>query len=329
MRENVFGRTLISIIVPVYNVESYIKRCIDSILKQTYKEIEIILVDDGSTDGSGKICRIYSEQYENVKVLTKPNGGLAEARNSGLAVATGKYVGFIDSDDWVEPNMYEQLINLIEQKNCKIAMCKMTIHNGDKEIKDINLLKCNNVSMNSLQVIDVLLEGKIEPSVCNKLFLRELFKDISFPIGKISEDWFVIYKLLYEAQKIAYTFDTAYYYFVNQNSITRSGRYNIRTDAIQAFDEMGNYLGVKYPDHIFSKKVYDQYYQYYLVNCIKANCRNIHIYGPIVRYTRMNIKRYISNCESFRGKIKIYICSYFYTLSRFVFNVLKKLNKKL
>lgn len=129
---------LISIIVPVYNVEKYLNKCIDSIINQTYKNIEIILVDDGSTDNSGKICDEYLLRDSRIKVIHKNNGGLSSARNEGINISSGEYIGFVDSDDWVEPNMYEEMYKKILYSNADIVDCGYWKEYENKSIKYIS-----------------------------------------------------------------------------------------------------------------------------------------------------------------------------------------------
>ena len=175
----------ISVIVPVYNVEKYLEKCIDSILSQTFKNFEIILVDDGSTDSCGIICDEYERLDNRVKVIHKINGGLSSARNSGLEIASGEYVAFVDSDDWIDKNMYQELYNEAKKNNADIVQCKFI------KAKDENVSIYNN-EFNEVEVIgnlDALCnlynERCIETVVTwNKLYKRYLFNDIVFPQWK-------------------------------------------------------------------------------------------------------------------------------------------------
>ena len=126
--------TIISVVVPVYNVEKYLERCVDSILSQTVKDLEIILVDDGSTDGSGAICDAYASRQERITVCHKENGGLTSAWKAGLALASGKYTGFVDSDDWIEPDMYERMLELAEREQADMTVCGLIFDFEDPKI---------------------------------------------------------------------------------------------------------------------------------------------------------------------------------------------------
>ena len=177
----------VSVIVPVYNMEKYLSRCVDSILAQTYKNLEVILVDDGSKDSSPAICDQYSERDSRVKVVHKENGGLSSARNAGLDVATGDYIGFVDSDDYISPEMYSVLCQCLENSDCEIANLmyvradengrttpSKVPHNTDKEIE-------------AEQFAKELMLHTGDVSVCTKLFCAGLFQNIRFPEGKLNE----------------------------------------------------------------------------------------------------------------------------------------------
>ncbi len=180
---------LISIIVPVYNMEKYLDRCVASILHQTYTNLEIILVDDGSSDNSPLMCDKYASQDNRIKVIHKKNGGLSDARNAGLEVATGSYIGYVDSDDWIEPDMYERMYMACAQNNADIAVCKYRAVFKDRIIDrgsdDLVVL-----TREELLNIYIFEHEKyvIYNSVWSKLFSRKLVEDMVFPVGRNSED---------------------------------------------------------------------------------------------------------------------------------------------
>ena len=166
-------KNLISIIVPIYNSEKYIKKCLDSIIAQTYSNLEIILVDDGSTDNSYGICKDYQQKDDRIILLQQKNSGVSMARNYGLKVAKGEYIGFVDSDDYIEPEMYEELVNSIIESNCKIAICNYYFENSDsKEIKNFQSeSKCfSRDSFIENMFNDLCINGFL----CNKLYYKEL-----------------------------------------------------------------------------------------------------------------------------------------------------------
>ena len=218
----------VSVIVPIYNVEKYLSRCIESILKQTYKNIEIILVNDGSTDNSGLICDEYKLIDKRIKVVHKFNGGLSDARNIGILNATGDYYSFIDSDDWIEKNMIEVMIQNIINTNSDIAIARRfrAYDNGNKLLEDYQTYPRTKV-FNSIDGLSYLMSFcGFDMSVCYKIFNKYIFECIEFPFGKTCEDSFTTYKLFANAKKIVYIDKGLYNYFYRPNSITRNSKVN-------------------------------------------------------------------------------------------------------
>ena len=179
----------VSVIIPVYNVEDYLKECIESLTAQTIKDIEILLVDDGSTDKSGVICDEYSEKFENVKVIHKVNGGQASARNMALDIAEGEFIGFVDSDDWVDADMYMAMVESAKENNSDIVICDMVDHYPDKIIYH-----------HSSEYDDVF---KVTPSACNKLFRKSIIGKDKFPEGLWYEDFEFTTKQLLKTKNIS------------------------------------------------------------------------------------------------------------------------------
>lgn len=235
----------ISIIVPIYNVERYLNQCVKSIINQTYKNLEIILVDDGSPDNSGKLCDEYKEKDERIIVIHKKNGGLSDARNAGIEVATGKYIGFVDSDDYIEKDMYELLYNNMLREKAEISCCNRFLVYSNKT--EIYGEKKYYKVMNSQEAIKLACKiGYIGISAYTKLYKRELFENIRYPKGKISEDMYTTYKLFDKANKIVYDSTPKYYYRQRKGSITNSKKIN--TNAIEATKEMIEFVKNKYPE---------------------------------------------------------------------------------
>ena len=238
---------LISVIVPVYNVEKYLDRCVNSLLNQTYENIEIILVDDGSTDNSSEICNKWCKQDDRIRTFHKINGGLSSARNYGIKKAKGKYITFVDSDDWIDENTFE-IIN--EQKaDMYIYGIYINDENGRKTMKTPT---CNG-KYNSLEVLIKLnTYSNIDVSVCNKIFLKSLFENIEFPDKKKCEDYYIIYKLIDKADNIYISNKCNYHYFQRNNSITRNETINY--DYVYASREQLIYFEEKYPKYVFIAK---------------------------------------------------------------------------
>ena len=207
----------LSVIVPVYNVEGYLERCVTSLIRQTYKNIEIILVDDGSTDGSGVLCDKLAEIYaEKVFVKHKKNGGLSDARNYGIEFATGYYIAFVDSDDYVHHQAYELLIHKMEILEADIAEGEY-VKVDDQWIGDTYWDGSVEIQTRNEALIQLMDWKHFDISVWNKVYKRELIQGIKFPYGKTHEDEFWTYKVLFKANKLIHLNLQVYYYQQNRN----------------------------------------------------------------------------------------------------------------
>lgn len=207
----------LSIIVPVYKVEPYIHKCVDSILYQTFTDFELILVDDGSPDNCGKICDEYAQKDEHVRVIHKKNGGLSDARNFGLEVAVGEYISFIDSDDWVDKNIYTESLDYMKKNDLDIVCFDVTEVRSSK-----TLVRHKFESDKVFEAEDGLykiLVDEIDNSACNKIFKRSIWKDVRFPVGRRFEDVATTYKVFSNASKIGYMKKAYYYYLKREGSI--------------------------------------------------------------------------------------------------------------
>ncbi len=225
----------ISVVVPVYNVEKYLARCVDSILAQTFTDTEIILVDDGSTDNSGILCDQYALKDPRIKVIHKENGGLSDARNGGQAVASGDYISFIDSDDFIEPEMLQVLYDLAEESGADFSACGLRdcYENGGigHEGSDETFL-CNGV-----EGLKLVLEGDHFPiSVCTKLLRRSFCEDLHFTKGRTYEDALYTPDLFLKATKIAVTKRCYYNYWHRADSITTKPYSERSMDVVYAYE---------------------------------------------------------------------------------------------
>ena len=214
----------ISIIVPVYNVQDYLDKCVKSIVSQTYQDLEILLVDDGSTDSSGALCDGWKEKDDRIKVIHKKNGGLSDARNAGIEIASGAYFMFVDSDDTIAPDAVETMHRAAVVNGCEIAVCNMVRVYDDGGQEPFYA---------PVQAETVWAEGQRfetlkQPSACNKLFHRSLFGSVRFPKGKFYEDTFVYHALAYQATKIVLTGQDGYYYLCRRGSILGRPQYTDR-----------------------------------------------------------------------------------------------------
>ena len=216
-------KEMISVIVPIFNVEDVLNRCIESIVTQTYKNIEIILVDDGSSDNSGAICDEWEKKDRRITVIHKNNGGAASARNYGLEIAKGEYIGFVDSDDYIAADMYELLLADMES-DIDVACCgTVTLYPDRMKLRPVlyDNAPRKMVFTNQEAVKELLLLKYLSFSPCDKLFRRELFNSIRFPVGKVCEDLPVIYECVKNSQKIVNIGQVKYFYCYRKNSVSR------------------------------------------------------------------------------------------------------------
>lgn len=265
---------LISVIIPVYNVETYLYDCLESVVNQTYKNLEIILINDGSEDQSGSICNQFQSADSRIKVLHNINGGLSDARNHGIKIATGKFLIFIDSDDIVDIKYIEELHDTLKKENADMSICNYIRFNTKEDIIQDNK---NSVPIvfDSRECFLKYFDVKYKSSIVvawGKLYKKEHWHDIEFPVGKLHEDEFTTYKLIYKADKIAYIDKYLYFYRENPKSIT-GDKYNIKhLDAIEAFE---NYIA--FFRNKKDKELEDSimlYYYYFLRNNIKLITQN-------------------------------------------------------
>lgn len=235
----IMDKVLISIIVPVYNVDNYLKKCVDSICHQTYRNLEIILVDDGSTDRSGSLCDEFVANDSRIRVIHKSNGGLSDARNAGMEVALGEWWMFVDSDDYIAPNTAETMLRAAVENRCEIAVCNMVRIYEDGEMESFY----RPVTESTVWAEEQRFETLKQPSVCNKLFYAELFEGARFPKGKYYEDTFIYHVLAYRASRIALTGLDGYYYLSRRESILGHPQFTDRYfDFIEAVYKRASFL---------------------------------------------------------------------------------------
>ena len=247
-------KPIISIIVPVYNVEKYLKTCLDSVIKQTVKDIEILVIDDGSTDTGGRICDSYSEVDPRIRVFHKENGGLSSARNFGLALAKGDFIGFVDSDDYIEEDMYETLLTLIKKYDADMAMCGLYDMFDGKPRKVFQ--KKEEIVAGKAEAIKMVMEAEIvSVTAVNKLYDRKLFDTVRYPEGKTAEDAFVILDLLEQCDKVAITTEQKYYYIHRGSSITTERFSKKNLDAIEAYEKNYQLIREKHPELLNEAKM--------------------------------------------------------------------------
>lgn len=238
---------MISVIVPVYNVEAYLDQCIASIVSQTYTNLEIILVDDGSPDNCPDMCDVWAKRDPRIKVIHKENGGLSDARNAGMAVATGSYIGFIDSDDYISPDMYRLLYERIVADGTEIAACGIElVYEDGRTSRPLNQAG-SFVLTREAAMEAVILESRLKQPVCYKLYRSGLIQNLLFPMGKCHEDVFWTWQAVARADKVS-VFDTPCYFYVQRSESIMGEKYSLkRLEMLDARKEQLLYIREHFP----------------------------------------------------------------------------------
>lgn len=310
----------ISIIVPIYNVELYLEKCLNSIINQTYTNIEIILVNDGSQDRCGEICEQYAQKDSRIKVIHKENGGLSDARNRGIEFATGKYIGFVDSDDYIASDMYEYLYKLIKEENADVSICDFYIDCGNEIINHNKIFDKNKIVFSSANAIKSLLKGtEIQNYAWNKLYRIELFDKIKYPFGKKMEDLGTTYLIFDNAENIVVGSEKKYYYLQRSDSIVNTKCYDLEVDKFELALKRYKYIKERYPNicenYIYFLKIILSIYRAKIPGIEeyieKSNI--INEYNEILKYKKIYWKK-----VDIKTKIKC-----------FIFNLNKKIYKKI
>lgn len=282
----------VSIIVPIYNVEKLLDRCILSIVNQTYQNTEIILVNDGSLDSSLQICKNYSTD-KRVIIIDKPNGGLSDARNAGLKVATGEYCAFIDSDDFIKETMIASMIQQIELESADICVCDMKYLYDDGR-EDF----ASGGTFTSTNVVDTPELVSINNSACNKIFKTEMFKDVIFPVGKFYEDLATIPILLYKAKKVCKVNEAFYIYYQRSGSIAHTANMKI-FEIYDAIEGCINYV----KDHGNEPKVLKALMELYILHGLELTTLRIKEFDDkslIPDYMKENMKCLIKHYPNYK-----------------------------
>lgn len=294
-------QSLISIIIPVYNVEEFLDECVESVIKQTYTNLEIILIDDGSTDLSGKKCDEWAARDPRIIVIHKENGGLSDARNAGLKIARGKYIGFVDSDDMIHSQMYQCLYETMEKTNSEISCCGVKKASIFQDFV-MQELHCSEVRSYTAKeaMVSIIKDDKIQVTVWNKLYLKTVIDNLYFEFGKCHEDEFWSYQVLSRAEKIVVLEAEYYGYRQRENSIMNQ-KYSIKNlDILEAREKRLKFLEEKYPELVSMGKCD------YRFTCIRAmqlcmmymkedtfkKCREI-----ILRYVKEHPLKYKDYCD--------------------------------
>ena len=292
----------VSIIVPVYNVEAFLDECVRSVLAQTYENIEIVLIDDGAKDNSGKMCDDYALEDERIVVIHKENGGLSSARNAGIEKATGDYLIFVDSDDVISPSMVETMVSKALEYDTDIVSSRITenrdlLEKGDKE------------KVQSFDIHDALKEifydGIIFTSASGKMYSKELWESIRFPVGMLFEDYATIYKVIMASKgKIVSFDDYNYYYRPNPNSITKTAFYHKRMQFYEVNDRVVSDVKEIYPDllSVIRHRVTRQSISYFRDMGV-SDYDNKEDYKFVVKMVRKGIFKYLFSAYAFKSRM--------------------------
>lgn len=246
-RTSMNSNPLISIIIPVYNAKKYIQDCIESVFSQTYHNLEIVLVDDGSTDGSEQLVDDYAKSDQRFKTFHQHNQGLSSARNTGLKHTTGQYVTFIDSDDRIEPNMIKGLLGALKESSADIAACSFKELYPNGKTKNFSHHHPKQVFTPESALANMLQEKGFMVSTTMKLYPTKFFKDVRFPVNKLHEDVGTTYKLIMKADKIVFIPNEYYIYVHRDNSIINQTFDDRKLDLIKLTDQMCDDINSKYP----------------------------------------------------------------------------------
>ena len=304
----------ISVIVPVYNIESeYLDRCIRSIAGQTYKNLDIILVDDGSTDGSGDICDRFAAEDDRIRVFHKENGGSSSARNLGIREAKGEYIGFIDSDDYIEPDMYELLANAVAKYDAPMAqISRDEIDEQGKRMPDICIPPAEESKVSSEDMMRELLMHRGDCSFCTRITHKALFVDREFPVGKLNEDFYLLTHMLTDITHLVILPKQCYHVFYRMNSNSRKKDKNdfsrVFTDIVDNADMITDLVEEKYPKllPVAMRFGFFQRLDYLLHIPVTQMTTENGFYKNVVSYLRKNVWKMLTN-PYLTKKNKIYL----------------------
>ena len=301
---------MITVIVPVYKVEEYLERCVDSILKQSYKDFELLLVDDGSPDNCGKMCDEYAEKDKRIFVIHQKNGGLSSARNTGInwfyEQNRSDYITFVDSDDWLHPDYLKILMDGITRNNVKISVCDFK-----RVLKEIPLDNYDTLHFELNSPEDFLINHFWQYNyACGKLYHKSVFEDVRYPVGKNFEDTFTTYKLLHKCEKIAYTDLQLYYYFQNEEGISHSPWKPSELVIFDAMQEQMQFYKEKGLHKAFEKEfeLFVNHHAYQIVR-IKENKKDLKKNKTILKEIKKHLKKYL---KENKDKFNVHNMTYSY-----------------
>lgn len=318
-------KPVISVVLPVYNVKPYLEKCVNSVCRQTYKELEIILVDDGSTDGSGELCDKLKEKDTRIVVIHKENGGLSDARNAGTMQANGEYISYIDSDDYVKETYIEYLYQLVVKYNCKMSLCTHIISHENGKNEEIG--DGGQEVLSAERCLErMLYHDMIDTSAWAKLYHIDLAKKFLYPKGKLFEDIGNTYNFFMESGKIACGYTPQYYYMIRSNSIV-TGSFNMKKlDLLEMTDKMARVVQKKYPnlkEAVMRRRVYARFST---LNQMKNAKDHVEVRNEIIAFIKKHQAGVMKNPKApKRDKIAIILLSMGYPVYKFCWNLKSKI----
>ena len=296
---------LVSVIIPVYNVEKYISECLDSVIAQIYTNLDIVIVDDGSLDGSGAICDKVAANDDRINVIHTENRGVAEARNCGLKAAKGDYITFVDPDDIVAPSFVADLLEACLENDCLISQCTHVRFDKTDELVHCNSFKPEYTIWSGREMCKKLYtsEGMDASVLWTKLYHKKVWDSITFPTGKIHEDFWAIYKVLYSTERIVCLNSVLYYYRKNHSSITGMKFYNDRFQYFEALEEQMNDYIAWNEEELYKMAI--SHYMYALMSyCYKIIKDAGNKRKDLIALLQIKMKNAIEECDKRKIQVK-------------------------
>lgn len=323
---------MISVIVPVYNVYEYLDECIESICNQTYKDLEIILVDDGSTDKSGSLCDYYSQRDARIRVIHQENQGLSEARNKGVLKAKGEYIIFIDSDDRIHSMMIQALYDAVELNRAELAICSHRIIQESEEkeslYRDLKGGPCNIEVLSGRECVQkIYSEQSLDMVVAwNKIYKKSMFDELRYPADRLHEDEFITYKILYPLKRCVYLKIPLYEYRMRNGSITQNKNICCINDRADALEERFMYFEQKNDKELYWKALckYQTYIAEIILDLEEIHCAKNIIEGYQNKFHTVYQSRIISSKIALKHKSKYKL----FMINRKLYKFLKNLDDK-
>ncbi|MBQ8822016.1 MAG: glycosyltransferase [Lachnospiraceae bacterium] len=320
---------LVSVIVPIYNLENYLEKCIESLLKQTYTNLEIFLVDDGSKDSSGEICDRYGALDVRIRTIHQKNAGAAAARNAALDICRGEYITFVDGDDYIDADYVQTLVSCMEKNKSQIAICGWQDVYETTVVEERPLVGREELYSTEQALENLMYQRKFDTAMWSKLYRRELFDGIRFPIGNVYEDIAIIYKVFCRAERVSYVDYKGYFYLLREQGTTLQAFKPKKMDLIDVVDEMAAFLLPRYPrirSAVLCKYMRANFHIYLQIPGEKD------VYAVEKRRIEKNIKTYrkevLCDKNAQRGTKVAILCSYISLPLLVKFKSLKQYGKK-